>query len=85
MPLLLEWRCLKKNLITAEQKLSSKTFYLTQTDRQTIINSRDAIAARMTSPLAHPSINIENIWRIVYNLSELEWTKEPLQERGTER
>lgn len=37
---------------------------------------RDEIAARMTSPLAYPCINIEAAWRKVYNLPKMERTKE---------
>lgn len=42
------------------------------------------IAARMTSPLAYPCINIEAAWCKVYNLQKMERTKERYKNKEME-
>ncbi len=49
--------------------LNGRNFRLTPKDRENVLNSRDEIAARMTSPLAYPRIGIEAAWRKIYNLT----------------
>lgn len=54
------------------EPLNSRNFCLTPKDRENVLKSRDEIAARMTSPLAYPCINIEAAWRKIYNLPKME-------------
>jgi len=49
--------------------LNGGNFRLTPKDRENVLNSRDKIADRMTSPLAYPRIGIEAAWRKIYNLT----------------
>ena len=69
------------------EPLNSRNFRLTPKDRETILNARDEIAARMTSPLAYPRIDIEAAWRKVYKLPKMERniSLEQEKERGFER
>lgn len=50
-------------------QLNSRNFHLIPKDRESVLKSRDEIAACMTSPLAYPRIDIEAAWRKVYNLT----------------
>lgn len=50
-------------------QLNGQNFRLTPKDRENVLNSRDEIAACMTSPLAYPRIGIEAAWRKIYNLT----------------
>ena len=63
--------------------LNNRNFRLTPKDRETILNARNEIAARMTSPLAYPRIDIEAAWRKVYNLTAER--KHPRQTKERER
>lgn len=50
-------------------QLNDRNFRLTPKDRESVLKSRDEIAACMTSPLAYPRIGIEAAWRKIYNLT----------------
>lgn len=66
------------------ESLNSRNFRLTPKDRETVLNARDEIAARMTSPLAYPRINIEAAWLKVYNLTVERKQPRQTKERGRE-
>ena len=66
------------------EPLNSRNFRLTPNDRERILIARDEIAARMTSALAYPCINIEAAWRKVYNLTVERKQPRQTKERGKE-
>ena len=74
----------KSTLNAPAEPLNSRNFCLTPKDRENVLKSRDEIAARMTSPLAYPCINIEAAWRKVYNLPKMERTKERYKNKEME-
>ncbi len=65
------------------EPLNNRNFHLTPKDRESVLKSRDEIAACMTSPLAYPRIDIETAWRKIYNLTAEH--KHPRQTKENER